>query len=140
MTSPSPQPTPSVTATWTELAPSYKIPLVLAAVAGVIALLQPWAGLAVALFTVFLSWQTFTLRLRFTETALDVYRNASLIRHFPYAEWQVWQIFWAPVPVLFYFREVNSIHFLPIIFDPQQLETCLRRHCPDQAIDPADEG
>jgi len=140
MTSPAPQTTPSAEATFTELAPSYAIPLVLAAGAGALALIQPWVGLAITLFTLFLSWQTFTLRLRFTETALDVYRNGSLIRHFPYAEWQVWQIFWPPVPVLFYFREVNSIHFLPIIFDPQQLEACLRRHCPDQAIDPAPEG
>jgi hypothetical protein len=31
--------------------------------------------------------------------------------------------------VLFYFREVSSIHFLPILFSPSQLRSCLERHC-----------
>ncbi len=64
------------------------------------------------------------------ETALDIYRSEQLIRQFPYADWQNWRIFWHRVPILFYFKEVKSIHFLPILFDPKMLETCLERHCP----------
>jgi hypothetical protein len=87
-------------------------------------------SLGVALFGVFLLVQTATLRLQFTSTALDIYRSGKLIRHFPYAEWENWRIFWSPAPILFYFKEINSIHFLPIIFDPQTLESCLEKYCP----------
>jgi hypothetical protein len=80
--------------------------------------------------------QTLILTLRFTDSALEVYRGKTLIRHFPYAEWQHWEIFWQPVPILFYFREVNSIHFLPIIFSPSELRVCLETHC-SAAQDPA---
>ncbi len=91
---------------------------------------QAWASLAIALFGVFLLIQTVTLRLRFTATDLDIYRGDNLIRRFPYAEWQNWRIFWPPLPILFYFKEVNSIHFLPILFDPKALQTCLEARCP----------
>ena len=91
---------------------------------------QVWVSLAIALFSLFLLIQTVMLRLRFTETDLDIYRGETLIRRFPYREWQNWEIFWSPVPILFYFKEVNSIHFLPIIFDPQTLRTCLEQRFP----------
>lgn len=119
------------TPTATELAPSYRIPLAIIGLALPVAWLQPWLAAAVALFGVFLLVQTVTLRLWFTDTALDIYRSGTLIRRFPYAEWQYWEIFWSPLPILFYFREVNSIHFLPIIFSPSQLRTCLETHCPN---------
>jgi hypothetical protein len=93
-------------------------------------LVQPWASLPIGLFGLFLLFQTVTLRLQFTETDLDVYRSGQLIRRFPYAEWQNWRIFWEPVPILFYFKEVKSIHFLPIIFNPKTLKACLEKHCP----------
>jgi hypothetical protein len=86
-------------------------------------------GAITGLFGLFLLVQVLTLTLRFTDSALEVYRRETVIRHFPYAEWQHWDIFWSPVPVLFYFREVNSIHFLPILFSPSQLRSCLERHC-----------
>ncbi|NJL46438.1 MAG: DUF3119 family protein [Leptolyngbyaceae cyanobacterium SM2_5_2] len=138
----------STTAATTELAPSYRIPLVLIGVALLLGVLEfwltgstsqevarPWLQLGltglVGLFGVFLLVQALTLRLRFTDTALDIYRGSTLIRHFPYAEWQHWEIFWPPVPILFYFREINSIHFLPILFSPTQLRTCLEAHCPN---------
>ncbi|MEA5535764.1 DUF3119 family protein [Crocosphaera sp. XPORK-15E] len=108
-----------------ELAPSYKIPLVLISIAIPLLLVQPWASLPLALFGLFLLLQTVTIRLQFTPTALDIYRSSKLLRRFPYTEWTNWRIFWSPVPILFYFREVNSIHFLPIIFDPKTLKTCL---------------
>jgi hypothetical protein len=75
-------------------------------------------------------FQTATLRLQFTATALDIYRREGLIRRFPYQEWQNWRIFWGNAPILFYFKEVKSIHFLPILFDPKQLKTCLEQRCP----------
>jgi len=113
-----------------QLAPSYKIPLVLVIAAIPVLLIQVWVGGIVALFGLFLMFQAATLRLQFTETALDISRGETLIRRFPYQEWQNWRIFWPTVPILFYFKEVKSIHFLPIIFDPTALKTCLEQRCP----------
>lgn len=115
-----------------ELKPSYTLPLVL--LFGGIALVPfvIWLGLAIAIFGIFLVVQTATIRLKFTATALEVYRSQTLIRSFPYQEWQNWRIFWRSVPILFYFKEVKSIHFLPIIFDPKMLLDCLEQRCPLQ--------
>ncbi len=121
--------TPSSTST-VELKPSYNIPVVLVIGAVPLLLVQPWIGGAIALFGLFLMFQTVTLRLQFTATDLDVYRGEKLIRRFPYQEWQNWRIFWDRVPILFYFKEVKSIHFLPILFDPKTLKTCLEQRCP----------
>ena len=113
-----------------ELAPSYKIPLVLIIAALPLAFVQKWVSLAIAILGVFLLIQTLTIRLKFTETALEVYRSEKLLRNFPYQDWLNWEIFWSPIPILFYFREIKSIHFLPIIFDPKMLRTCLENNCP----------
>jgi Protein of unknown function (DUF3119) len=118
-----------------ELQPSYTIPLVLLAVAVPLALLQLWVGLAIGAFGLFLSIQTALIKLKFTPTALEVDRGSKLIRTFPYSEWSNWEIFWQPVPILFYFKEVNSIHFLPIIFNPQMLRTCLEYYVPQPERD-----
>ncbi len=114
----------------TELSPSYNIPLVLIFTSIPLALIQPWVGGAIALLGLFLLLQTLTIRLQFTSTALDVYRSNEVIRSFPYVEWENWQIFWQPVPILLYFKEINSIHFLPIIFDAKTLTICLEKYCP----------
>ncbi len=113
-----------------QLAPCYAIPLTLVAIAIPMFLVQPWIAGVIALFGLFLLFQTATLRLVFTETDLDVYRGETQIRRFPYREWQNWRIFWPSVPILFYFKEVKSIHFLPILFDPKMLRTCLEERCP----------
>jgi hypothetical protein len=113
-----------------ELKPSYNIPVVLVIAAIPLILVQPIVGSAIALFGLFLMFQAVTLRLQFTATDLDIYRGEKLIRRFPYQEWQNWRIFWNGVPILFYFKEVKSIHFLPIIFDPNTLKTCLEERCP----------
>jgi Protein of unknown function (DUF3119) len=113
-----------------ELAPSFAIPIALGLAAVPLFLLNPWVSGAIALFALFLLIQTATLRLRFTATALDIYRGESLLRNFPYADWQNWQIFWFNVPILFYFKEVKSIHFLPILFDAKMLRACLEQRCP----------
>ena len=113
-----------------ELKPNYTIPAVLVAIAIPIAAIQLWVGIGIGIFGLFLTIQTAIIKLKFTTTALEVYRGSKLIRTFPYQEWETWQIFWPPVPILFYFKEVNSIHFLPIIFDPQGLRTCLEHYYP----------
>jgi hypothetical protein len=122
---------PSPTSTQTvELSPSYTLPLVLIISAVPLLFVQVWVSLVVALFGFFLLFQAVTIRLQFSETALDIYRAQTLIRRFPYQEWQNWRIFWPAVPILFYFKEVKSIHFLPILFDPKLLKTCLEQRCP----------
>lgn len=90
-----------------------------------LAFLSPWATTLVALFALFLTIQTATLRLVFTDTALEVYRGEARIRLFPYTDWLHWEIYVLSLPILFYFREINSIHFLPIIFNARQLQQCL---------------
>ena len=112
----------------TELKPSYSVALGVVALGLPIALIQPWVSLVVVLFGVFLLFQTVALRLVFTATDLDVYRGEALIRRFPYQDWQNWRIFWGPFPVLFYFKEVKSIHFLPMLFSPVMLKECLAQH------------
>ncbi len=124
-TTPTPLPTQTV-----ELAPSYALPLTLVAVAIPLLTVQVWLSGAIALFGVFLLIQAATLRLRFTDDALDIYRGTTLLRQFPYADWQNWVIFWPPLPILFYFKEIKSIHFVPILFDPKALATCLETRIP----------
>lgn len=123
--------TPSIAAQETiELAPRYTLPIAVVLLAIPLLLVQVWVSLAIALLGLFLMLQTATIRLRFTATDLDVYRGETLLRRFPYQDWQNWRIFWQPVPILFYFREVKSIHFLPVLFDPQMLRTCLEAKVP----------
>ena len=113
-----------------ELKPSYNIPVVLVLAAIPVLLVQPWLGGILMLLGLFLMLQAVTLRFQFTATDFDLYRGEKLIKRFPYQEWQNWRIFWNPVPILFYFKEVNSIHFLPILFDPKTLKSCLEERCP----------
>ncbi len=113
-----------------ELSPSYALPIALIALAIPLLLVQVWVSLAISVFGVFLVFQAATLRLRFTATDLDIYRGENLIRRFPYQDWQNWRIFWSALPILFYFKEVTSIHFLPILFDPKTLQHCLETRIP----------
>ncbi len=112
------------------LNPSYNLPLGLLVVATGLILVRWWLAAGVAGFAVFLAIQAATLRLVFTAEALDIYRGETQIRHFPYRDWQHWEIYNEAVPVLFYFREVHSIHFLPVLFDPEGLRTALQRRVP----------
>ncbi|RUT02898.1 glycerol dehydrogenase [Dulcicalothrix desertica PCC 7102] len=113
-----------------ELKASYNIPLVLVIAAVPLLFVQPIIGGVCAILGLFLMVQAVTIRLQFTATDLDLYRGEKLLRRFPYLEWLNWRIFWYPVPILFYFKEVKSIHFLPIIFDPNTLKACLEQRCP----------
>ncbi|MEI6442252.1 MAG: DUF3119 family protein [Nostocales cyanobacterium ELA583] len=121
--------TPKTTLT-VELKPSYNVPVALVLVAIPILLIQPWIGGILTLLGLFLMLQAVTLRVQFTATDFDLYRGEKLIRRFPYQEWQNWRIFWNRVPILLYFKEINSIHFLPILFDPKTLKSCLEERCP----------
>ncbi len=113
------------------LSPSFAIPLTLVFGAIPLMLVQPYAGFGLSIFGLFLMVQSATIRLQFNESALDVYRSNNLIRHFPYSEWQSWRIFWRSLPILFYFKEVKSIHFLPMLFNAEELRTALNTHVPD---------
>jgi hypothetical protein len=115
-----------------ELTPSYNIPLILILVSLPLALIQLWPAVAIALLGLFLMLQAVMIKLQFTPTALDIYRGNKLIRSFPYEEWENWRIFWQPVPILLYFKEVKSIHFLPIIFNAKMLSQCLDKYCPQK--------
>ena len=115
----------TVDADTVELEPNFVLPTGLAAIAILLLGWKLWVGLIVALFATFLMVQAATLRLIFTPTALDIYRDDTLIRTFPYKDWENWDIFWGYTPILFFFREVKSIHFLPILFDPVMLRNCL---------------
>ncbi len=116
-----------------ELKPNYKIPIFLVILAIPLSLVNIIVAAVISIFGLFLMFQTVAIRLQFTEIALDVYRSGNLIRRFPYSEWSNWRIFWQPVPILFYFREINSIHFLPIIFDAKTLVNCLEKYCPQKS-------
>lgn len=122
------------------LDPNYRLSLGILLLSLPLAFFSPWAAAGVALFGFFLVIQTATLRLVFTSEALQVYRGEQQIRNFPYTEWLHWEIYITPVPILFYFREIKSIHFLPILFNPSQLRTCLEGYVgvPPLSVAPID--
>lgn len=111
-----------------ELTPSYVLPAGLGAIAALLLAVSGVAAGILGVFSLFLTVQAATLRLRFTGSSLEIYRGRTMIRDFPYRNWQNWDIFWTHWPTLFFFREVKSLHFLPILFDPHQLRGCLERH------------
>ncbi len=116
-----------------ELSPSYRIPIFLVVLSILLLAINIWVAIIISLLGLFLMFQTIAIRLKFTNNTLEVYYSGKKIRSFPYEEWSNWQIFWQPIPILFYFREVNSIHFLPIIFDAKTLINCLEKYCPQQS-------
>lgn len=119
----------------TELKPSFAVPIGLIAIAIGCLGLQVWVGLVLLIFGLFLLFQTVSLRLCFSPEALDIYRGETLIRRFPYQDWQNWEIFGPRLPILFYFKETKSIHFLPILFDPQGLRQALEQYVPRTSQD-----
>ena len=104
-----------------ELQPRFWVPLGVVGLGLACGLLSWIAAAVVVLFGCFLMLQTALLRLRFEAEALVVTRSGDEIRRFPYSDWMGWRVFWPAVPVLFYFREVKSIHFLPMLFDANAL-------------------
>ena len=116
------------------LSPSYKLPVGIVLLSLPLFFVKLWAGAILAILGLFLLYQTNSIRLLFTPTALEVRRNDSLLKTFPYAEWESWKGFWPAVPILFYFKEVNSIHFLPVLFAPEALREQLQAHAPERAV------
>lgn len=125
------------------LAPRYWVPMGVTLLGPASLLSAPlwdgarWLCLALVLFGGFLLLQAGLLRLRFSNEALLVLRLDQEIRRFPYSEWTAWRVFWPPVPVLFYFREIRSIHLLPVLFDAAELRRQLeQRVAPVQPASP----
>ncbi|MBM5817252.1 MAG: DUF3119 family protein [Cyanobacteriota bacterium] len=118
------------------LAPRYWVPLGLVLIAGVVLTLSPrwpvffYAALSLLTLAGFLALQTNLLRLCFQAEALVVQRSGEEIRRFPYDAWLAWRVFFPAVPVLFYFREQNSPHLLPMLFDAEALRAELERRVP----------
>ena len=105
------------------LSPDARLPLLVVAF-GLALLplpLSPWPTAVMVLFGLFLMLQTASLRLEFEERALIVWQNGRELRRFPYDQWLTWRLFAPWLPGLLYFRETQSIHFLPILFSPKQL-------------------
>ena len=121
---------PNIASQATEINPSYAIPVVLILLGIPLIWIQPIAAGIVAIFGLLLAYQAATIRLVFTATDLEVYRSQEKFRTFPYLEWQDWKVFWFAFPILFYFKEVKSIHFLPVLFDSKILKSCLEKHIP----------
>jgi hypothetical protein len=109
---------------------NYTLSIAIVVLGLILFFLSPWAGVAIELFGLFLVVQTASIRLEFTDKTLIVSRSGKEIRNFPYSEWQSWEIFWSPLPILFYFKEVNSIHFIPMLFDRATLLAALNQHVP----------
>ena len=130
MTTSNPFIDPNIASQATELNPNYAIPTVLVLSGIPLIWVEPIAAGAIAIFGLFLAYQAATIRLVFTATDLEVYRSQQKFRTFPYQDWQDWQVFWFNFPVLLYFKEVKSIHFLPMLFDAQMLKTCLEKYVP----------
>ena len=121
---------PNIASQATELNPNYVLPAVVVLAGISLIWVQPIAAGVISIFGLFLIYQAATIRLVFTATDLEVYRSQEKFRTFPYQEWQTWKIFWVSFPILFYFKETKSIHFLPILFDPQMLKICLEKYIP----------
>jgi hypothetical protein len=110
------------------LAPSPWLPLAVVALGLAGLLINLWLALVLSLFGLFLLIQSQILRLQFSADALLVWRGSTVLRRFPYSEWLNWIVFWPALPVLFYFREQRSIHFLPVLFDANTLREQLNHH------------
>lgn len=127
---------PTVSLAPVSLAPSYWLPLAISLAGAVCVPLQAhgagfrWLALLLVAFGGFLLLQARWLRLEFAEEDLVVWRGEQEIRRFAYASWLTWRLFWPALPVLFTFREVRSIHLLPVLFDAHELRQQLQRRLP----------
>ena len=111
------------------ISPSPRLPLLILLLSASLWFLplSPWPTLVVGLFSVFLLVQTYILKLEFSEEDLVVWRGQEELRRFPFNEWMSWRLFAPWLPGLFYFRESKSIHFLPILFNPAELQEQLEQ-------------
>ena len=127
---------PSSSADAVILTPHYGVGIGVVALGLVALLLTPlwggalWLGMGVGLLGLLLLLQTTLLRLEFNNEALVVWSRKTQLRRFPYSEWLSYTLFWPWLPVVFYFREVKSIHLLPMLFDAAGLSHQLEAHLP----------
>ena len=121
--------TPSTETNNVIISPSPRLPLLILLLSASLwpLPLSPWPTLVVGLFSVFLLVQTYILKLEFSEDDLVVLRGQKELRRFPFSEWMSWRLFAPWLPGLFYFRETKSIHFLPILFNPAELQEQLQQ-------------
>ena len=121
--------TPSPETNSVIISPSPRLPLLILLLSASLWFLplSPWPTLVVGLFSLFLLLQTYILKLEFSEEDLVVWRGQEEIRRFPFNEWMSWRLFAPWLPGLFYFRESKSIHFLPILFNPAELQEQLEQ-------------
>jgi hypothetical protein len=121
--------TPSPTTSNVIISPSPRLALVILLLSAALwpLPLSPWPTLVVGLFGVFLLVQTYILKLEFSEDDLVVWRGQAELRRFPFSEWMAWRLFAPWLPGLFFFRETKSIHFLPILFNPVELQEQLEQ-------------
>lgn len=66
-----------------ELAPRYALPLIIILMGAALTVFLWWLGLLLTLFGIFLLIQTSIIRLRFTPTALEVYRGVLGLEYSP---------------------------------------------------------
>ena len=112
------------------LSPSFRLPMALGVIAIALYWVSLWMAIPVGIFAIFLGIQAIILNFHFTPVAFELYRGQQQLRCFPYDQWLNWEIFFEPIPILFYFRETQSIHFLPIVFNGKQLKSALTQRCP----------
>ena len=125
-----------------------RLPYVILLLSGPIYLTKWWVAGDVALIAsgatvllgFFLFLQSVRLRLVFTSEAMELENRSAVVRSFPYKDWRSWRLFWEPFPILLYFREVNGIHFVPMIFDGWELREQLEQRLGhvNRATQPAD--
>ena len=106
------------------ISPSFQLPIILIVLSFMLLFLNIgiWPTIVSSSFSFFLLLQTFTLRINITKEDFVVLQLGKEIRRFPFKNWIAWKLFLPDLPGIFYFRETNSPHLLPILFNPKQLK------------------
>ena len=106
------------------ISPSFQLPIILIVLSFMLLFLNIgiWPTIVSSSFSFFLLLQAFTLRINITREDFIVLQLGKEIRRFPFKNWIAWKLFLPDLPGIFYFRETNSPHLLPILFNPKQLK------------------
>ena len=106
------------------ISPSFQLPIILIVLSFMLLFLNIGIlpTIVSASFSLFLLLQAFTLRINITKEDFVVLQLGKEIRRFPFKNWIAWKLFLPDLPGIFYFRETNSPHLLPILFNPKQLK------------------
>tara|TARA_B100000676_G_scaffold6573_1_gene5967 strand:- start:1345 stop:1752 length:408 start_codon:yes stop_codon:yes gene_type:complete len=106
------------------ISPSFQLPIILIVLSFMLLFLNIGIlpTIVSASFSFFLLLQAFTLRINITKEDFIVLQLGKEIRRFPFKNWIAWKLFLPDLPGIFYFRETNSPHLLPILFNPKQLK------------------